>query len=76
MLLRVNLKNNKKLLPTAMMPPAVLALFVQFVSFVFCLLLFIFAGFDFLYLVTIYFFVAIQAALAAFFSFLLDMDWW
>lgn len=77
MLLRVNLKNNnKKLLPTAVMPPAVLALFVQFFSFVFCLILFIFAGFDFLYSATVYFFIAIQAAVAAFFSFLLDMDWW
>lgn len=60
----------------ALMPPAVLALFVQIFSLFICLSLIVFSESRFSYAFPIYVSIFFQAALVAFFSFLLKMDWW
>ena len=60
----------------ALMPPVVLAFFVQIFSLSICLSMVIFFESRFTYSFPIYVFIFFQAALVAFFSFLLKMDWW
>lgn len=69
-------KNVERFLVYLMMLPSLQALFVQLASFVLCLLIFFFAKFSFPHFLVICFFIFSQAAIAAFFSFLLNMDWW
>lgn len=76
MKLKSNFENNQESLANSIMPPAVLALFLQIMSFLFCLSWSILASFDFLWSFPIYIFFFTQAAMAAFFSFLFDADWW
>jgi hypothetical protein len=60
----------------ALMPPVVLALVVQIFSLLLCLSLVVFFESQFTYSFSIYVYIFSQAALVAFFSFLLKMDWW
>lgn len=74
-------KNPKRLIASiekmvVLMPPALLALFVQIFSLLICLSLVIFFESRFAYSFSIYVFIFSQAAVVAFFSFLLKMDWW
>ena len=60
----------------AKLPPAALALLIQVFSLLLCLAFVVFFELHFAYSFPLYIFVVSQAALAAFFSFLLSMDWW
>ncbi len=60
----------------AQMPPAVLALLLQIFSLLLSLSAVIFFESRIAYSFSIYFYIFSQAALVAFFSFLMKMDWW
>jgi signal transduction histidine kinase len=60
----------------AQMPPALFALILQILSFLMCLLMTLLFELRSIYTVPIYVCIFFQAALAAFFSYLLRMDWW